>query len=71
VVWVFVLWGTLLALALVGSVFEVGPGQALARLLPGRGASGWDYLNTASVLLALMAWTQVGMALRRGGKGPR
>jgi len=69
VAWVFVLWGTLLTFAVVVSVFEVGPGEALARLLPGRGATVFHYLNAASVLFALMAWTQVGLALVSRRKG--
>ncbi len=69
VIGAFVLWGTLLSLALVVSVFEVGPGQTLFRLLPGRGATAWHYLNAASVLLALMAWTLVTVALVLGRKG--
>jgi hypothetical protein len=69
VIWVFVLWGTLLIFALVASVFAVGPGESLARLLPGRGATALHYLNAASVLLALMAWAQIGLTLVLGRKG--
>ncbi len=68
-IWLFVLWGTLLALSLAVSVFVIGPRETLFRLLPGRGATAWHYLNTASVLVALMAWTLVGVAVvlsRRG-----
>ena len=69
--WVFVLWGTLVTLALVVSVLEVGPREALVRLLPGRGASAWHYLNAASVLLALTSWTLVAVAVvvSRRGRG--
>jgi len=69
VVWAFALWGTLLALALAVSVLEVGPGEALARLLPGRGATAWHYLNAALVLLALLTWTLVAVAVVLGRRG--
>ena len=69
VIWAFALWGTLVTLALAVRVFEVGPREALVRLLPGRGATAWHYLNAASVLLALTSWTLVAVAVvvsRRG-----
>ncbi len=69
VIWTLVLWGTVLTLALAVSVVEVGPGEALVRLLPGRRATVWHYLNAASVLLALMAWTLVAVGLVLGRKG--
>jgi len=71
VIWAFVLWGTLVALALAVSVLEVGPREALVRLLPGRGASAWHYLNAASVLFALTSWTLVAVAVvvSRRGRG--
>lgn len=58
VAWVGVFWGTLIALSLVSSAVEVGPREALARLLP-RQASGWDYMNAGAALLALAAWVLV------------
>ncbi|PYQ22100.1 MAG: hypothetical protein DMF79_06670 [Acidobacteria bacterium] len=71
VIWAFVLWGTLVALALAVGVLEVGPREAVVRLLPGRGASAWHYLNAASVLLALTSWTLVAVAVvvSRRGRG--
>ncbi len=47
----------------------MGPGEPLVRLLPGPRATVWHYLNAASVLLALMAWTLGAVALVRGRKG--
>ena len=47
--WSLVAWGALLlVLTLVDAVGE-GPGPALARLLPARGASVWAWLNALSV----------------------
>jgi hypothetical protein len=69
VIWAFALWGTLLALSLAVKVFEVGPRETLVRLLPGRGATAWHYLNAASVLLALMTWTLVAVAVVLGRRG--
>ena len=52
-VWSLVAWGALLlVVTLVGAVGE-GPGRALARLLPARGASVWAWLNVLSAMLAL------------------
>jgi hypothetical protein len=51
--WSLVAWGALLlAMTLVDAVGE-GVGPALARLLPGRGASVWAWLNTFAVALAV------------------
>jgi len=69
VIWAFALWGTLVALALAVSVFEVGPREALVRLFPGRAASAWHYLNAASVLFALTSWTLVAVAVVVGRRG--
>ena len=69
-VWAFVLWGTLLILVLVASVFEVGARETLLRLVPGRQATVWDYLNAASVLLALLVWTLLATAWVTSGKSP-
>ena len=53
--WSLVAWGALLlAMTLVDAVGE-GVGPALARLLPGRGASVWAWLNTFAVALAVSA----------------
>ena len=70
-IWAVVLWGTLLILALSAGVFEGGPRETLVRLLPGRGATAWHYLNAASVLLALTSWTLVAVAVvvSRRGRG--
>ena len=63
--WALAGWGTLLLLVtLVGAVSD-GPGVALARLVPLRGASLWAWLNSLSVLLALGAWlVALGLFLR-------
>ena len=69
VVWAAVFWGTLIAVSLVGSALEVGPGETLSRLLPRGRATAWDYLNAGAVLLALAAWALVATILvvnRRG-----
>jgi hypothetical protein len=69
VVWAGVFWGTLVALSLLWSALEVGPGETLARLLPRGRATAWDYLNAGAVLLALAAWALVATVLvvnRRG-----
>ena len=58
VAWVGVFWGTLVALSLIASAVEVGPREALARLLPRR-ATPWDYMNAGAALLALAAWALV------------
>jgi hypothetical protein len=64
--WSLAAWGALLFfLTLVAAVGE-GPGPALARLLPARGASVWAWLNALSVGLAVvvglvgagLAWTR-------------
>ena len=62
-VWVVALWGTLLGLSLGLSAFEVGPWETLMRLVPGREATAWHYLNAASVLVALAAWALVATAV--------
>jgi len=63
VVWVLALWGTLLGLSLGQSALEVGPWETLLRLVPGREATAWHYLNAASVLVALAAWALVATAI--------
>lgn len=54
------LWGTLL----LGSALLDVPGEGApvvaARLLPGRGASVWAWLNALTVPLALLVWVSIG-----------
>ena len=58
VAWVGVFWGTLIGLSLVSSAVEVGPREALTRLLPRR-ATPWDYMNAGAALLAFAGWALV------------
>ena len=60
--WALAGWGTLLILVTLAGAVSDGPGVALGRLVPPRGASLWDWLNSFSVLLALGAW-MVGLGL--------
>jgi hypothetical protein len=54
--WALVGWGTLLLGATVVGALREGPGAALARLVPSRGASLWAWLNGLSGVLALAVW---------------
>ncbi len=54
--WAFVGWGTLLLLATAAGALSDGPGVALARLVPSRGAPLLDWLNGLSAAFALAAW---------------
>ena len=54
--WAFVGWGTLLLLATAAGALSDGPGVALARLVPSRGALLLGWLNGLSVAFALAAW---------------
>lgn len=69
VAWLGVFWGTLVALSLVSSAVEVGPRETLWRLLPGRRATAWDYLNAGAALLAFAAWALVAAVLVVNRKG--
>ena len=68
--WSLVAWGALLGLLTLVDAVGGGPGPALARLLPARGASVWAWLNALSVGLAVavglvgagLAWTRRGSA---------
>ncbi len=51
--WSLVAWGALLLVLTVVDAVGGGLGPALARLLPGRGASVWAWLNTFAVALAV------------------
>ena len=63
--WALAGWGTLLLLVTLAGMVSDGPGVALARLVPSRGASLWTWLNSLSVLLALGAWlVALGLFLR-------
>jgi hypothetical protein len=53
VLWSLAAWGALLLLVTLVDVVGEGLGPPLARLLPGRGASLWAWLNALSVALAL------------------
>jgi hypothetical protein len=61
--WALVFWGTLLLFSLVVVLFDAGPREALARLLPLDDHSPWPYMNAACVVLALAAWSLVGFAI--------
>jgi hypothetical protein len=54
--WALVGWGTLLLLATTAGALRDGPGDALARLVPSRGASLWAWLNGLTAALALVGW---------------
>ena len=63
--WALAGWGTLLLLITLVATVSDGPGVALGRLVPSRGASLWAWLNSLSVLLALGAWlVALGLFLR-------
>lgn len=53
--WALAGWGTLLILVTLAGAVSDGPGVALDRLVPSRGASLWAWMNSFSVLLALGA----------------
>jgi hypothetical protein len=55
-VWTLVGWGTLLLLATAAGALRDGPGAALVRVVPSRGASLWAWLNGFSVAFALAVW---------------
>jgi hypothetical protein len=61
--WALVFWGTLLLPALAVALFEAGPREALARLLPPSDHSPWTYMNAGCVVLALAVWSLVGFAV--------
>lgn len=63
VLWALVFWGTLLLFSLFVVLFDAGPREALARLLPPNDHSVWAYMNAACVVLALAAWSLVGFAV--------
>ena len=54
--WALVGWGTLLLLATTAGALRDGPGVALARIVPSRGASFWAWLNGLTAALALAGW---------------
>ena len=64
--WSLAAWGALLVLLTLVAAVGDGPGPALARILPARGASLWAWVNALSVGLALavalvgagVAWTR-------------
>ena len=66
ILWSLVAWGALLFLLTLVDAVSEGPGPALARLLPARGASVWAWLNALSIGLAVavglvgagLAWTR-------------
>ena len=68
--WALAGWGTLLLLATLAGVVSDGPGVALARLVPSRGASLWTWLNSLSVVLAVGAWLVAGGFFFRARRSP-
>ena len=72
--WALVFWGTLLLFSLVVVLFDAGPREALARLLPLNDHSPWAYMNAGCVVLAAAAWSLVGFTVwndRRARAGSR
>jgi hypothetical protein len=65
-----VLWGTLLLGAALVEVPADGARTVLARLLPGRDATVWAWLNAVLVPLAAVVWALVGTQLVRGRRQP-
>jgi hypothetical protein len=66
--WALVGWGTLLLLVTAAGALGEGPGVALARLLPSRGASLWAWLNGGAAALAPVVWLiLLGLFVRSGG----
>ena len=67
--WALVLWGTLLLGAAAVDAPSEGVRAVLARLVPGRGASLWAWLNPLTAVLALVVWPLVVGALFRSRPG--
>jgi amino acid permease len=66
VLWALVLWGTLLIAAAALEVPTDGAATVAARVLPGRGASLWAWLNALAMMLAVFVWAAVATRLARG-----
>ena len=71
--WSLAAWGALLFLLTLVDAVDEGPGRALARLLPARGASVWAWLNALLVGLAVSVGLLVGgyVAWTCRGSAPR
>ena len=69
--WSLAAWGALLFVLTLVDAVGGGPGPALARLLPARGASVWAWLNALSVGLAMaVGLVGAGLAWARRGSAP-
>jgi len=69
--WSLAAWGALLFVLTLVDAVGGGPGPALARLLPARGASVWAWLNALSVGLAVaVGLVGAGLAWTRRGNAP-
>jgi hypothetical protein len=69
--WSLAAWGALLFVLTLVDAVGGGPGPALARLVPARGASVWAWLNALSVGLAVaVGLVGAGLAWTRRGNAP-